>query len=251
MLLVEETVVKKSIVVIFFAENWKSFCTAKAPHFFGKQLQCFNVLYLWKFNIGIKHCFPHALPFARFLERHWKPRPTASVFNISLWTWQTFLYWKIMFGRFYCINSTKYSLKFGRNMELYLITVWPSTSECTFFNIRPLGPRASRDSRWLPSFDSTSMFRNGKTRWLLYNCRSAKWDTNSSTKTETGLPLYAIISMQNESNPFLCHPAVLGSRKFATCFLSHFSYSQFGIVKYENNIVLNSGVLIEYKDMMA
>ena len=43
--------------------------------------------------------------------------------------------------------------------------------------------------------------------------------------------LFAIISMQNEPNPFLCHPAVLESRKFATCFLSHLFYSQFGIVK--------------------
>ena len=39
-------------------------------------------------------------------------------------------------------------------------------------------------------------------------------------KTEKGLPLYAIISLQNELNPFLCHSAVLGSRKFASCFLS-------------------------------
>ena len=69
------------------------------------------------------------------------------------------------------------------------------------------------------------------TKWLLYNCNSAKQDTNSSTKTEKGLTLYAIISMQNETNPFLCHPAVLGSRKLATCFLSHLFYSQFGIVK--------------------
>ena len=28
-------------------------------------------------------------------------------------------------------------------------------------------------------------------------------------KKEKGLPLYAIISMQNEPNPFLCHPEVL------------------------------------------
>ena len=41
------------------------------------------------------------------------------------------------------------------------------------------------------------------------------------------IPLYAIISMQNEPNPFLCQPAVLGSRKFATCFLSQLFYSQF------------------------
>ena len=59
-------------------------------------------------------------------------------------------------------------------------------------------------------------------------------------KMEKGLPLYAIISMQNEPNPFLCQPVVLGSRKFATCFLSHLFYSQFGMIKYENSIVSNS-----------
>ena len=56
------------------------------------------------------------------------------------------------------------------------------------------------------------------TKWLLYNCSSAKQDTNSSTKTEKGLTLFAIISMQNETNPFLCHPAVLGSRSLLHVF---------------------------------
>ena len=50
---------------------------------------------------------------------------------------------------------------------------------------------------------------------------------NSSTKTEKDVPLNATISTQNEPNPFLCQPAVLGSRKFATCFLSQLFYSQF------------------------
>ena len=59
-------------------------------------------------------------------------------------------------------------------------------------------------------------------------------------KTEKGLHLYAIISMLNEPNPFLCHPAVLGSRNFATCLLSQLFYSQFDIVKYEDIIVFNS-----------
>ena len=43
-----------------------------------------------------------------------------------------------------------------------------------FFNIRLPGQRASRDSRWLQSFDSTLVYRNDKTVWLLYNCGSAK-----------------------------------------------------------------------------
>ena len=51
---------------------------------------------------------------------------------------------------------------------------------------------------------------------------------------------YAILSMLNEPNPFLCHPAVLGSRNFATCFLSQLFYSQCDIVKYEDSIVFNS-----------
>ena len=63
--------------------------------------------------------------------------------------------------------------------------------------------------------------------------------------------------MQNESNPFLCHPASLGSRKLALCFFSHLFYSQFGILKISfNNIVLNSvsrhdDVILEYKDIMT
>ena len=59
---------------------------------------------------------------------------------------------------------------------------------------------------------------------MLYNCSSAKRDTNSATKTEKGPPLCAMISMQNEPYPYLCHPAVLGSRMFAT----HLFYSKFG-----------------------
>ena len=30
---------------------------------------------------------------------------------------ETFMYWKIMFDRSNCINSTKYLLKFGKNMD--------------------------------------------------------------------------------------------------------------------------------------
>ena len=45
-------------------------------------------------NIGIKHGM-------------------AEVFNISRGTWQMLMYWKIMFDRCYCINSTIYLLKFG------------------------------------------------------------------------------------------------------------------------------------------
>ena len=54
------------------------------------------------------------------------------------------------------------------------------------------------------------------------------------------LPLYAIISMMNKLNPFLCHPANLGSENFAICFLSQLFYSQFDIVKSVDSIVFNS-----------
>ena len=74
-------------------------------------------------------------------------------------------------------------------------------------------------------------FGNDKTRRLLYNCSSAKSGTNSSTTKEIGLPLQAIIYIQNKLTPFLCHPSVLDSRKFVTCFLSHLFYFQVGIVR--------------------
>ena len=52
--------------------------------------------------------------------------------------------------------------------------------------------------------------------------------------------------MQNELNPLLCQSAVLDRRKFAACFLSNLLYSQFGLLKYENGIVLNL-----FHDMMT
>ena len=65
-------------------------------------------------------------------------------------------------------------------------------------------------------------------------------------KKRIGLFLYAITSMQNEPNPFLCHSAVRDRRKLAACFLSNLFYSQFGLLKYENSIVLNL-----FHDMMT
>ena len=86
------------------------------------------------------------------------------------------------------------------------------------------------------------------TSWFLYNCRREVQNEIkiSSTKKEMGLPLYAIISMQNEPYRFLCQSAVLDRRKFAACFLSNLFCSQFGFLKYENSIVLNL-----FHDMMT
>ena len=53
--------------------------------------------------------------------------------------------------------------------------------------------------------------------------------------------------MQNEPNPFLCHPEVLEAE-----ILEHV-YSQCDIVKYEDSIVFNSVSRHDdvYKDMMT
>ena len=45
--------------------------------------------------------------------------------------------------------------------------------------------------------------------------------------------------MQNEPYPFLCQSTFFDRRKFAACFVSNLFYSQFGLLKYENSIVLN------------
>ena len=52
-------------------------------------------------NISLNLCnnsdqtwFSNTLTFARSFQRCWKPRPTASVFNISLGTWQTLMHGK-------------------------------------------------------------------------------------------------------------------------------------------------------------
>ena len=41
---------------------------------------------------------------------------------------------------------------------------------------------------------------------------------------ETDLPLHAIISMQNEPNPFLCRSSVLGKKKKKTCCMFSFEF---------------------------
>ena len=59
-------------------------------------------------------------------------------------------------------------------------------------------------------------------------------------KNGESLHLYAVMTMLNEPNPFMCHRAVLGSTHFTTCFLLQLFYPQFDIVKNEDSIVLNS-----------
>ena len=68
------------------------------------------------------------------------------------------MYWKLMFDRCYCINTTICLLKFGKlygTIFCHRLTV--SERVHIFLNIRLPGPSASRDSRWLSSFDSTSI----------------------------------------------------------------------------------------------
>ena len=128
-----------------------------------------------------------------------------------------------MYDRCYCINSTKYLLKFGTNMALYFVTVWQSIRGSSFFQY---------PSSW---FESIKRFKRAVIirfdldvseiiSWLLYNCRREVQNEKKfhRQKKEIGLPLYAITSMQNEPNPFLYESTVLDRRKLATCFLSNF-----------------------------
>ena len=116
-------------------------------------------------------------------------------------------------------------------MALYFVTVWQSTSVYTFFKY----PSSWSDS--IKRFKMAAIIRfvlddNDKTgscctTVLVQN----KIQIHQQKNGERHSFIYAIISMQNEPNPFLCHPSVPGSRKLAKCFLSHLFYSQFGIVK--------------------
>ena len=113
----------------------------------------------------------HTLTFTRSRRRCSKPRP---VFNISRGTWQTLMYWKIMFDSCYCINSICLFVKIWETIwHFILLPFGRQRASAHFLNIRLPGPSASRSSRWLPSFDSTWTFRSDSTRWLLYNCSSA------------------------------------------------------------------------------
>ena len=149
-----------------------------------------------------------------------------------------------MFDRCYCINSTKYLSKFGKNMALYFVTVWQSTRGSLYFFYYP-----SSWSESIKRFKMAVIIRfnldvSERTSWLLY--KEWKWDEILSVKQEIGLPLYAITVLQNEPYPCLCQSAVLGRRKYAAGFLSNLFYSQFGLLKYENSIVLNL-----FHDMMT
>ena len=64
----------------------------------GKSPQCYN-------NIGIKHAFP-------CINVCQVPREMLKTEAVG--TWQMLMYWKTMFDRCYCINSTIYLLKFGK-----------------------------------------------------------------------------------------------------------------------------------------
>ena len=64
------------------------------------------------------------------------------------------------------------------------------------------------------------------TSWLLYNCRrEVQNEIKFHQQKRIVLPVYAISSMQNELNPFLCQSVVHDRRNFAVCFLSNFFYS--------------------------
>ena len=105
-------------------------------------------------------------------------------------------------------------------MALYFVTIWPSANECTFFKY------PSSWSERIKRFQMAAIIR-----FDLDVSRMTVQGASINKKKRRKAYLYEIISMLNEPNPFLCHPAVLGSKKFATCFLSQLLYSQFDIVK--------------------
>ena len=144
-----------------------------------------------------------------------------------------------MFDRSYCIISTKCSVTFAKNEALYFVNVCQSTPDCRFFfNIRLPGPRASIDSRWPPSSDSTLMFQKRvlfKTRWSPTSAL-VQMICKFINKKEICLPLYAIISMQINSNTFF---AILQFLTAEICFFLRF-YSQLHHKICTNNIALTS-----------
>ena len=79
------------------------------------------------------------------------------------------MYWKTMFDRCNCIIiPTKCSVTFAKNVDYILLTFDSQHLSAPFINIRMPGPRASLDSRWPSSSDSTLMFQKRvhfKTRW--------------------------------------------------------------------------------------
>ena len=148
-----------------------------------------------------------------------------------------------MFDCCYYIYSNKWSLKFAKNVALYFVTVWQSTTECTFSLISGCLVRdhqAIQDGchhQIQPQcFRKLSILRqDGCTVSVLVQTICKFF-----SKKEIGIPFYTIISMQNKPNPFLCHPAILDCRKLATCFLLPLFYSQFDIMKYINIIALTT-----------
>ena len=79
------------------------------------------------YSIGIKHGFP-SMYVCQIPREILKTEGVDQGFQHLPRDWQTLMYWKIMFDRCYCINSTKVLLKFG---EKYGTTIWSSTSEGT------------------------------------------------------------------------------------------------------------------------
>ena len=92
--------------------------TISKPGYLISQLKPFLI-------IGIKHCFSciNVCQVPREMLKTEAEGREASVFNISLGTWQTLMYWKTMFDRCYCIISRKCSVTFAKNVALYFVNV--------------------------------------------------------------------------------------------------------------------------------
>ena len=94
-------ILKKNELPLVTAKRWQTIVP-----YFSQILTNFSLNLC---NNSDQTWFSNTLTFARSLGRCWKPRPTASVFNISLGTWQTLMHGKpclipIIKHCFSCIN---------------------------------------------------------------------------------------------------------------------------------------------------
>ena len=172
----------------------------------------------------------HTLTFARSRGRCWKPRPRARGFqqlskdlaNVNIKKKQCLV---AVLHKFKAIFVTICEICGTRLCYRLTVNAWVHL----FINIRLPGPRASCDSRWLPSSDLMLIFRNATIIKQDDRCTHVQTICKFISKRRPAYVYVPIIFKQNKPNPFLCHPSVFDCQKLATSFLLHLFYSQFGI----------------------
>ena len=83
----------------------------------------------------------HSLTFARSRGRCWKPRAKPEVFNILQGTLRMLTNYKIMFDRYYCINSKKTHRKLRKCLRtLFLLPFSYARTLLFFYKYPQFGP---------------------------------------------------------------------------------------------------------------